>query len=70
MCCRDAWCCRLNELHIADNELSSLPPALGLMQLRALSVGGNPLRAIRRAILDKGTPALLAYLKDRMPAAS
>lgn len=48
--------------------LRSLPPQLGLMPcLRALIVKGNPLRTIRRPILERGTPALLEYLRDRIP---
>ena len=35
---------------------------------RSLLLEGNPLRTMRRAILDKGTPGIMAYLKDRMPS--
>jgi len=60
--------CRLEELNLSNNALGSLPPRLGLMPaLRALLVEGNCLRTIRRPILERGTPALLDYLRSRMP---
>jgi Leucine-rich repeat (LRR) protein len=60
---------RLEELHVANNDLTSLPPSLGLLspRLRALSVRGNALRTIRRPILEAGTERLLQYLRDRLP---
>lgn len=62
--------CRLEELHVTNNSISSLPPQLGLMAptLRVLALEGNVLRAIRRPLLERGTDALLAYLRDRIPA--
>lgn len=62
--------CRLTELVLTNNQLSNVPPQLGLMSghLRVLSLEGNVLRTIRRAILDKGTAAVLDYLRDRIPA--
>lgn len=61
---------RLTELDLTNNQLSNIPPQVGLMSghLRVFSVEGNALRTIRRAILDKGTAALLDYLRDRIPA--
>lgn len=61
---------RLEELNLANNNLATLPPQLGLLApvLRSLGLEGNPLRSIRRPILERGTPAVLAYLKDRIPA--
>jgi Leucine-rich repeat (LRR) protein len=61
--------CRLEELHLINNELGSLPPELSLLSgtLRSLGVEGNPLRTIRRPIIEKGTAGILAYLKDRLP---
>jgi Leucine-rich repeat (LRR) protein len=61
---------RLSELDISNNQLSSLPPQLGLLSgsLRALQLEGNCLRTIRRPILEKGTAAVLDWLRDRIPA--
>lgn len=55
---------------MTNNSIATLPPQLGLMAptLRVLALEGNVLRTIRRPLLDRGTPALLAYLKDRIPA--
>ena len=60
---------RLEELDVSDNDLSALPTSLASLSgtLRSLAVEGNPLRAIRRAVLDRGTPALLEYLASRAP---
>ncbi|KAK6229469.1 hypothetical protein QUC31_002041 [Theobroma cacao] len=59
----------LTELDFSDNNISALPPELGLLEpsLQVLRLDGNPLRSIRRAILDKGTKAVLKYLKDKIP---
>lgn len=58
----------LNELDLSDNSITSLPPKLGLLEpsLQALRLDGNPLRSIRRTILDRGTKAILSYLKDKI----
>ena len=59
----------LEELNLADNSISALPPQLGtLASLRVLHLQGNPLRSIRRPVLEKGTQAVLEYLRGRMPA--
>lgn len=60
--------CRLDELHLMNNDLVGLPPTLGLLPLRALTLEGNMIKTIRRPILDRGTAAVLAYLKERLPA--
>ncbi|KAJ0101864.1 hypothetical protein Patl1_04608 [Pistacia atlantica] len=65
----------LTELDLSDNNISALPPpgAVGSMagllepSLQALRLDGNPLRSIRRTILDRGTKAVLKYLKDKLP---
>lgn len=59
----------LVELDLSNNNISSLPPELGLLEpsLQALRLDGNPLRSIRRTVLDKGTKAVLKYLKDKLP---
>ncbi|KNC96087.1 uncharacterized protein SPPG_08475 [Spizellomyces punctatus DAOM BR117] len=58
----------LHILELADNNIAHIPPELGLCTgLRILTLGGNPFRVPRRQILDKGTDAILAYLRDRIP---
>ncbi|KAK4576643.1 hypothetical protein RGQ29_027264 [Quercus rubra] len=59
----------LSELGLSDNNISVLPPELGLLEpsLQALRLDGNPMRSIRRTILDRGTKAVLNYLKDKIP---
>ena len=54
----------LDEMDLTNNNVEELPPRLGPPALRWLGLEGNPLRSIRRAILDKGTP-VLAHLKTR-----
>ncbi|KAK3427026.1 hypothetical protein EUGRSUZ_F03334 [Eucalyptus grandis] len=58
----------LTELDLSNNNIPSLPPQLGFLEdsLQALRLEGNPLRSIRRTILDKGTKAILKYLKDKI----
>jgi Leucine-rich repeat (LRR) protein len=59
---------RLNELDIRNNALTALPPELGLLPLRSLQIEGNILRSLRRSVIEGGTAAVLAYLRDRLPA--
>lgn len=58
----------LTELDLSDNNISALPPELGLLEpsLQVLRLDGNPLRSIRRTILDRGTKAVLKYLSDKI----
>ncbi|KAJ3300613.1 Leucine-rich repeat-containing protein 40 [Borealophlyctis nickersoniae] len=59
---------QLKTLDLSDNAIGSVPPELGLCEgLRTLKLEGNLFRVPRRAILEKGTDAVLAYLRDRIP---
>jgi Leucine-rich repeat (LRR) protein len=56
----------LNFFNVVNNEVGKLPYNLGLHKnLKNLQVDGNPLRSIRRAIIDRGTVGLLQYLNDK-----
>lgn len=57
----------LIRLDLTNNDISSLPPSLGLLpSLSVLLLEGNPLRGIRRELLTKGTMELLKYLRGRI----
>nr|XP_054764681.1 leucine-rich repeat-containing protein 40-like [Lytechinus pictus] len=57
----------LTRLNIANNNVSSLPYKLGnLTSLRAMVLDGNPLRSIRRDIVNRGTMELMKYLRSRI----
>jgi len=61
----------LDELDLTNNDLGTLPPELGLLTgLRWLGVEGNMLRMIRRHVIERGTKALLEYLRDKLPGTS
>jgi Leucine-rich repeat (LRR) protein len=62
----------LRALDVSRNDIGSLPPQLGLLgdELRSLEVGGNTFRVPRYTILEKGTEAVLAWLKDKIPVES
>ncbi|KAL6718472.1 hypothetical protein ACLMJK_004563 [Lecanora helva] len=60
----------LEVLDISGNELTHLEPRIGLLDaegLRTLLVGGNRFRVPRREIIDRGTEAILSWLKSRIP---
>lgn len=60
----------LEILDISGNEIDHLEPRLGLLGtegLRTLVVGGNRFRVPRRDIVDKGTGAVLTWLRSRIP---
>ena len=56
----------LTSLTISNNDIDKLPPLLGFhTKLNNLVVEGNPLKQVRRAIIERGTVAILAFLKDK-----
>ncbi|KAK9817027.1 hypothetical protein WJX72_008577 [[Myrmecia] bisecta] len=61
---------RLEQLNLCNNDVAGLPARMGLMvdHLRVLQLDGCRIRSIRRPILDRGTRAVLEYLRDRIPA--
>ena len=62
----------LKVLDVRGNEIEHLEPRLGLLGaqgLRTLLVGANHFRVPRRDVVDKGTEAVLAWLRGRVPDA-
>ena len=60
----------LQVLDVTGNAIVRLDPKLGLLGsegLRSLAVGANRFRVPRREVVDKGTEAVLAWLKGRIP---
>ncbi|GAB4851987.1 Plant intracellular Ras-group- LRR protein 6 [Ancistrocladus abbreviatus] len=63
----DIFCLQhLQILDLSQNSLRSITEGLLEPSLQALRIDGNPLRSIRRTILDRGTKAVLKYLKDKL----
>lgn len=66
----------LRVLDVTGNEISHLRPELGLLgsseeeggggELKELRVGGNRFRVPRRDVLERGSPAVLAWLRGRI----
>ncbi|KAK6633229.1 hypothetical protein RUM44_003830 [Polyplax serrata] len=57
----------LANLDLTNNNLTNVPPLIGNMkQLRSFGLDGNGLRALRPAILAKGTEAVLAWLRNKI----
>ena len=60
-------------LHVVDisgNSINSLEPRIGLLAqegLRTFLVGANTFRVPRRDVVEKGTEAILAWLRGRIP---
>lgn len=43
-----------------------MPPLLGLHKtIKTIQIDGNPLKSIRRAFIEKGSEAILKYLRDK-----
>ncbi|KAK0045480.1 leucine-rich repeat-containing protein 40 [Biomphalaria pfeifferi] len=58
---------KLGTLDLQNNDLSQIPPEIGnCTWLKSFALTGNPLRNPRPAVLAKGTPALLEYLRSRI----
>ncbi len=58
----------LTSLNIENNALTQIPPELALLPLKALMVGGNPQRQLKWELVKQGTPAVMEYLRTRLPA--
>ena len=57
---------RLNNLCLINNDIKELPPLLGFHRnLMNLVVEGNPLKTLRRQVIEKGTPAVMASLREK-----
>ncbi|KAJ0032665.1 hypothetical protein NQD34_002746 [Periophthalmus magnuspinnatus] len=57
----------LTRLDLSNNDIGILPPTLGLLpNLTVLLLEGNPLRGIRRELLNARTMELLKYLRGRI----
>lgn len=60
------YCKNLNTLNLVNNDLFSLPSLLGLhANLRNLQIEGNPMKQIRRPVIEKGSEAVLRYLHEK-----
>jgi Leucine-rich repeat (LRR) protein len=61
----------LRTVNIANNDISRLDPRIGLLAgtLTSLVADGNTFRVPNYQILQKGTEAVLAWLRERVPAA-
>jgi Leucine-rich repeat (LRR) protein len=59
----------LTVLDLRNNNIQVVPPKLGNMsQIKSLQLEGNGFRVPRPQILEKGTPAIMAWLRDRIPS--
>ncbi|KAH0542848.1 hypothetical protein FGG08_002802 [Glutinoglossum americanum] len=58
----------LRTIDLSSNDIAHLPPRLGLIQsIRQLDLRGNRFRVPRYTILEKGTEAVLTWLRDKVP---
>ncbi|KAJ3307462.1 Leucine-rich repeat-containing protein 40 [Kappamyces sp. JEL0829] len=57
---------QLQVLDLSNNSIASVPPELGLLKLNNLQLNGNCFKVPRLAIIQKGTNAILEYLKSRI----
>ncbi|MBW8039032.1 MAG: hypothetical protein FVQ85_03435 [Planctomycetes bacterium] len=57
----------LQELYVSDNHLTRIPAELGkLKKLRSLELSGNPLESPPAEVVERGTEAVLAYLRETL----
>nr|XP_051713584.1 leucine-rich repeat-containing protein 40 isoform X3 [Oryctolagus cuniculus] len=56
----------LERLDLSNNDISSLPYSLGNLHLKFLALEGNPLRTIRREIINARTQEVLKYLRSKI----
>ncbi|KAL9898334.1 leucine-rich repeat-containing protein 40 isoform X2 [Glossina fuscipes] len=59
---------RLATLDLRNNDIEQVPPILGnLINITTLDIIGNPFKLPRHQTLEKGTEAIMSYLRDRIP---
>ncbi|KAL4264448.1 RNI-like protein [Pleurotus pulmonarius] len=64
---RDVPAWHMEELDIRDNQISKLPPELGLLPLDVFLVDGNVFRVPQRRVWEReGTKGLLSWLRGRI----
>ena len=57
---------KMTTLAMVNNDCLNLPHWLGFHKsIQSVNVEGNPLKRIRRQIVEKGTQAILLYLRDK-----
>lgn len=66
-------CPKLQTLWLARNDITKIPPILGLLlsehtSLTSLDLRGNPQQAIRQDVLERSCKDQLSYLKNRLTA--
>ena len=57
---------RIHTLNFDNNNISNFAPELGCLDLKNLSIAGNPSMLIKNQV-SKNTVNLMAYLQDRLP---
>lgn len=58
----------LTIVNLSNNSIERLDPRIGLLPLKGLNVEGNVFRVPSYHVLQRGTEAVLAWLRDRIPA--
>lgn len=55
----------LNYLNLENNNLTKIPTLMGFMKLSGLKVDGNPLKLMKRQVIEKGTVAIMEFLRTK-----
>ena len=59
-------CINLRALDASNNDLAELPCSLGTFpKLQRIALDGNPLRSVRRDVIERGCEAIKAFLRTR-----
>ena len=59
----------LCQVNLINNDIQKLPNIIGTHKaLKNITVDGNPLKSIRRPIVDGGSGRLMTYLADKFNA--
>ena len=57
---------RIHSINLENNNIKDFSPEIGLLNLKNLTIAGNPSLLIKNKV-SKNTVTLLAYLRDRLP---
>eukprot|EP00826_Nyctotherus_ovalis_P033329 TRINITY_DN2694_c0_g1_i9.p1 TRINITY_DN2694_c0_g1~~TRINITY_DN2694_c0_g1_i9.p1 ORF type:complete len:323 (-),score=86.16 TRINITY_DN2694_c0_g1_i9:85-1053(-) len=55
----------VQNINFLNNDIAKLPHNIGLLeQLKTIQVDGNPMKNVRRTIINKGSVGIISYLKQ------
>lgn len=56
----------LTSLNLQNNSIKNFPSEMGYLNLKSFNIAGNPTMLLKTSITNKGVPALMNYLREKV----